>query len=135
MGNCASTKQPDTAERPYAQELVEYLKAFVKAETELDKEKKYVGVIEGNLAVEVVQVDITEETSDAITNAANSKLKHGSGVARAISDKGGPEIQRESQAYIKTNGQIETGTCGVTSSGELGCKHIIHSVGPRWNPN
>ena len=60
-------------------------------------------------------------------------MKHGSGVARAISDKGGPIIKEESLKYIKDNGEIKVGQCAVTGSGDLACKHIIHTVGPRWN--
>ena len=42
------------------------------------------------LSIEVVQNDITEELSDAITNAANENLDHDGGVAGAISSSGGP---------------------------------------------
>ena len=48
--------------------------------------------MEDNLTVEIVKNDITKETSDAITNAANGKLKHGGGVAAAIRKAGGPDI-------------------------------------------
>jgi len=42
--------------------------------------------------VRIVMNDITEESVDAITNAANEDLWHGGGVAGAISRKGGPSI-------------------------------------------
>ena len=42
------------------------------------------------LTVQIAQADITEETTDAITNAANEFLTHGMGVAGAISEAGGP---------------------------------------------
>lgn len=53
--------------------------------------------------------DITLETTDAITNAANEYLQHGGGVAGAISRKGGPSIQKESSKYVKEHGIVETG--------------------------
>ena len=53
---------------------------------------KFVGIYGDILKVEVVQNDITRETVDAITNAANGNLAHGGGVAGAISSCGGPEI-------------------------------------------
>jgi len=44
------------------------------------------------LLIQIVQKDITEEVVDAITNAANENLRHGGGVAGAISKKGGPIV-------------------------------------------
>ena len=61
-------------------------------ETAVCDENEYMGVIGGMLTVQVVQVDITDENTDAITNAANETLKHGAGVAGAISLKGGSSI-------------------------------------------
>ena len=43
----------------------------------------------------IKQGDITDETTDAIVNAANTELVLGAGVAGAIRRKGGPEIQAE----------------------------------------
>ena len=53
----------------------------------------------GGQHLEIVHGDITTETVDAIVNAANNRLAHGGGVAGIISRKGGPEIQRESDAW------------------------------------
>jgi O-acetyl-ADP-ribose deacetylase (regulator of RNase III) len=46
--------------------------------------------------IEIQQVDITELAVDAIANAANTQLRHGGGVAGAISRAGGPAVQAES---------------------------------------
>ena len=56
----------------------------------------YRGLMGGVLTVEVIKNDITKETTDAITNAANGALAHGGGVAGAIVRKGGLSIQQES---------------------------------------
>jgi O-acetyl-ADP-ribose deacetylase (regulator of RNase III) len=48
------------------------------------------------IELEVLQADITKLELDAITNAANTQLRHGGGVAAAIVRAGGPEVQRES---------------------------------------
>jgi O-acetyl-ADP-ribose deacetylase (regulator of RNase III) len=48
------------------------------------------------IALEIQQADVTRLDVDAITNAANTQLKHGGGVAAAISRAGGPAVQRES---------------------------------------
>lgn len=76
----------------------------------------------------LVQGDITEERVDAIVNAANSYLAHGGGVAGVIVRKGGPEIQRESDAI----GYVPVGEVAVTGPGRLPCTCIIHAVGPKW---
>lgn len=77
-----------------------------------------------------VQSDITDETSEAIVNAANEHLCHGGGVAGAISSRGGYEVQAESTAYVRKHGPVDTGKVGVTGPGRLKCKFIIHAVGP-----
>ena len=46
----------------------------------------------GKLIIQIARADITGETTDAITNAANSGLMLGGGVAGAIRSKGGPSI-------------------------------------------
>ncbi len=91
------------------------------------------GRIGDKLNVHIVMRDITQESVDAITNAANEDLWHGGGVAGAISRKGGPTIQKESNMYVRQNGAVQTGTCGFTSGGNLNCKFVIHAVGPIWN--
>ena len=87
----------------------------------------------GILTIEVVQSDITNEVSDAIVNAANSQLEHGKGVAGAISKRAGPDVQNESNEYVKANGRVPTGEVVVTGPGELGCRYVLHAVGPIYN--
>lgn len=81
---------------------------------------------------QLVQGDITTETVDAIVNAANSSLRHGGGVARAISERGGESIQRESDAWVKKNGPVSYNEPAVTGAGNLPCQIVIHAVGPVW---
>ena len=69
--------------------------------------------------LEIVQGDITALAVDAIVNAANEYLEHGGGVAAAISRKGGPSIQQESDALIKSRGPLETGEAVITGGGKL----------------
>lgn len=80
-----------------------------------------------NTIIELVQGDITELNTDAIVNAANSKLQHGGGVAWAIANKGGPSIQRESDK-LKF---CPVGNAVITTAGKLKAKYVIHAVGPR----
>ena len=81
-----------------------------------------------NKLISLVQGDITEEKVDAIVNAANSYLQHGGGVAGAISRKGGPIIQEESDHI----GFVAVGQAAMTRAGLLPARYVIHAVGPRW---
>ena len=77
---------------------------------------------------------ITHETTEAITNAANSGLMHGGGVAGRIREAGGPIVVKESNEWIKKYKTVETGTCAYTSAGNLKHqKYIIHTVGPMYS--
>lgn len=80
-----------------------------------------------NTIIRLERGDITEMSVDAIVNAANKKLQHGGGVARAIVRKGGYIIQEESNKI----GEIEVGEAIITTAGKLRAKHVIHAVGPQ----
>ena len=82
------------------------------------------------LSIILIEGDITEVEADAIVNAANRYLKHGGGVAGAIVRKGGYEIQRESDEYVRRHGPLPVGGVAVTSAGKLKAKYVIHAVGP-----
>lgn len=74
--------------------------------------------------------DITQETTDAIVNAANSTLLGGGGVDGAIHRGGGPRILAECKQYVADNGRLPPGRAMVTSGGRLPAKYVIHTVGP-----
>jgi O-acetyl-ADP-ribose deacetylase (regulator of RNase III) len=80
-----------------------------------------------NTALELVQGDITDQTTDAIVNAANTALQMGGGVAGAIRRRGGPEIQQERNKI----GGTYVGGAVITTGGKLPAKHVIHAVGPK----
>ncbi|MCD4672016.1 MAG: macro domain-containing protein [Anaerolineaceae bacterium] len=86
----------------------------------------------GGQRLEIVHGDITIETVDSIVNAANSHLAHGGGVARIISQKGGPDIQRESNAWVRKHGPVSHDRPAYTGAGNLPCRYVIHAVGPIW---
>ena len=80
----------------------------------------------------LIQGDITEERVDAIVNAANARLQHGGGVASAIASRGGPQIQIESDAWVRKHGPVSHGVPAYTTAGDLPCRYVIHAVGPVW---
>jgi O-acetyl-ADP-ribose deacetylase len=77
--------------------------------------------------IRLIKGDITEQNVDVVVNPANSYLKHGGGVASAVVRKGGKIIQTESDNI----GFVPVGSSVITTSGELPCKAIIHTVGPK----
>jgi len=79
--------------------------------------------------------DITGEEVDAIVNPANAFLHHAAGLAMSIVQKGGIDIQRESDKLIKERGfqRLHVGDAVHTTAGSLPCKFVIHAVGPEWN--
>lgn len=89
-------------------------------------------VLQTGQTIQIVQGDITEEEVDAIVNAANEHLQHGGGVARTISKKGGPTIQKESDEWVRQSGLVSHARPAWTSGGRLPAKNVIHAVGPVW---
>ena len=79
-----------------------------------------------NTLLELVQGDITEQTTDVIVNAANTALQMGGVVAGAIRRKGGPTIQEECNRI----GGTCVGGAVITTGGNLPAKFVIHAVGP-----
>ncbi len=82
--------------------------------------------------IQIVQGDLTTETTNAIVNAANEHLQHGGGVAWAIVQRGGEVIQQESDAWIRKYGPVPHSHPAWTSGGLLPAKYVIHAVGPVW---
>src|SRR6266567_9183045 len=74
--------------------------------------------------------DITEETTDAIVNAANSSLLGGGGVDGAIHRAGGLAILAECRQIVSKIGTLPAGKAVITTGGQLAARHVIHTVGP-----
>lgn len=89
-------------------------------------------ILPSGQTLQLVRGDITDEATDAIVNAANAHLQHGAGVAGAVLRRGGPAIQRESDAWVKTHGPVSHAAPAWTSGGNLPCRVVIHAVGPIW---
>ena len=79
-----------------------------------------------NSTLALAEGDITNESTDAIVNAANSRLAGGAGVDGAIHRAGGPSIMEECRKI----GGCPTGQAVITTGGNLRAKYVIHTVGP-----
>ena len=81
-----------------------------------------------NTVLELIQGDITDQTTDVIVNPANASLQLGGGVAGAIRRRGGPKIQEECNRI----GGTHVGGAVITTGGNLAAKYVIHAVGPKY---
>jgi len=86
----------------------------------------------GGQVLQIVQGDLTQESVDAIVNAANQTLQHGGGVAGAIVRRGGSQIQIESDAWVRQHGPVNHAEPAYTTAGALPCRYVIHAIGPVW---
>ena len=76
------------------------------------------------MELEVREGDIAAVEADAIANAANDRLWMGAGVARALKQAGGDEIEQEAMAI----GGIPLGTAVATTAGRLRARWVIHGA-------
>jgi putative ATPase len=96
-------------------------------------EGELIGKLEfpGGRSFTAVVYDLLDEPSEAIVNAANGGLSHGAGVAAAIAEAAGPELEEEGDRILRERGPIPVGEAVVTTAGWLRFKGVIHAVGPR----
>ena len=80
--------------------------------------------------IEILQGDVTDQSVDAIVNAANSELAGGGGVDGAIHHRGGPTIMEETRQRYPTG--CPTGSAVISRAGKLSAHFVIHAVGPVW---
>ena len=76
--------------------------------------------------------NITDETTDAIVNAANSGLLGGGGVDGAIHAAAGPALLAECKKIREQRGPLPPGQAVTTSGAKLQARYVIHTVGPVW---
>ena len=82
------------------------------------------------MKIEFVNGDITLQETEAIVNAANSRLAGGGGVDGAIHRAGGPEIMNELRRRYHG---CPTGSAVITGGGKLKAKFVVHAVGPVYS--
>lgn len=85
----------------------------------------------GACLLQLLQGDITEQSVDLITNAANRALAGGGGVDGAIHRRGGPAIMAETRRRFPEG--CPTGSAVITAAGNLPARYVAHAVGPIWD--
>lgn len=80
----------------------------------------FISVVLGNI--------VRQPDCDAVVNAANRNLRAGSGVCGAIYDAAGPLLEPFSVKLAP----LAVGEAVATPAFGLGCKYIIHTLGPRY---
>lgn len=80
-------------------------------------------------AIELIQGDITLETTDAVVNAANESLGGGGGVDGALHRAAGPGLMAECNQI----GGCPPGEARITGAYKLRSKYVIHAVGPVYD--
>ena len=78
--------------------------------------------------ISAIHADITTLRVDAIVNAANSRMRGGSGVDGAIHAAGGPAVLADCVERFPDG--LATGDAGWTTAGDLPARYVIHTVGP-----
>ena len=79
--------------------------------------------------LELIQGNVVNQETEAIVNAANTKLAPGGGVSGAIHNSAGPGLWEE----CKKLGGCETGEAKITSGHNLKAQYVIHTVGPVYS--
>ncbi|NXU56616.1 PAR14 polymerase, partial [Turnix velox] len=94
--------------------------------------RPYRQVIMGPAVVSVYKADLCTFPVDVVVNASNEDLKHFGGLAGALSNAAGPELQQECDELVRKHGRLQPGCAVIMGAGKLPCKNVIHAVGPRW---
>src|SRR5260221_5068169 len=84
-------------------------------------------------ALELVMGDITDESTDAIVNAANSGLLGGGGVDGAIHRVAGPALLSECKRIREQRGSLPAGEEVRAYVGDVEAGADRHTVGPAWD--
>ncbi|XP_035188306.1 protein mono-ADP-ribosyltransferase PARP14-like isoform X1 [Oxyura jamaicensis] len=95
--------------------------------------KPHMQVTMGGVSIAVYQANLCTHHVDVVVNASNEDLKHIGGLAEALLQAAGPELQTRCDELVRNYGRLQPGCAVITGAGKLPCKNIIHAVGPRWS--
>ncbi|KAM4697941.1 protein mono-ADP-ribosyltransferase PARP14 [Rhinophrynus dorsalis] len=107
--------------------------AFIAGETNENEPQCQVTLPNG-VTIAVHKDDLSCHNVDVVINAANEDLKHIGGVALALLKAAGHKLQTDCDSIIRDKGRLSPGESVITDAGNLPCKKVIHTVGPKWDP-
>ncbi|XP_075173094.1 protein mono-ADP-ribosyltransferase PARP14-like isoform X2 [Anomaloglossus baeobatrachus] len=96
-------------------------------------EGQYEVKLQSGVTIAVYKNDLCQHNVDVIVNAANEDLQHCGGLAAAVLKAAGTKLQNDCNLIIKNEGKLSAGDSVITDAGNLPCKQVIHTVGPRWD--
>nr|XP_023649998.1 poly [ADP-ribose] polymerase 14 isoform X1 [Paramormyrops kingsleyae] len=85
------------------------------------------------LIITVAKADLCKYQADVVVNASNEGLQHIGGLALALLQAAGPQLQDVCDRYRSRNGDLKPGDAIITEAGQLPCQYVIHAVGPRFS--
>uniref|UniRef100_A0A8B9PA28 Poly [ADP-ribose] polymerase n=1 Tax=Apteryx owenii TaxID=8824 RepID=A0A8B9PA28_APTOW len=100
-----------------------------KVDNKGERELHYKETLESGVVIAVYKGNLCNYPVDVVVNVSNEDSKHFGGLAGALLQAAGPDLQRECEQFV---GRLQPGCTVVTGAGRLPCKHVIHAVGPRW---
>ncbi|XP_011409012.1 PREDICTED: STE20-like serine/threonine-protein kinase [Amphimedon queenslandica] len=102
-----------------------------QAKENWERELKHTIYMSGCRKLLLKKTDITKEPVTVLVNAANRRLGHSAGLARALNAASGGKMQSICDEYIRQNGILdECGIARTRSAGELKCQWVLHAVSP-----
>uniref|UniRef100_A0A3B3QPK1 Macro domain-containing protein n=1 Tax=Paramormyrops kingsleyae TaxID=1676925 RepID=A0A3B3QPK1_9TELE len=85
------------------------------------------------LIITVAKADLCKYQADVVVNASNEHLQHIGGLALALLQAAGPQLQDVCDHYRSRNGDLKPGDAIITEAGKIPCQYVIHAVGPRFS--
>jgi len=82
----------------------------------------------GNITVEIIVGDITDDDSDVIVNPTNDKMDlRSSAVSKAILNEAGPDLQKRCDSITSQGYRLHPDkVCCTQAVGKLKCKNVFH---------
>ena len=84
-------------------------------------------ILIGKTTVSIYYGDIRDIPADVIVSSDDVEISMSGGVAKAISDRSGPEVTEEAQKIVARR-KLNLGDVVVTSAGNLNSKKIFHAI-------